>query len=339
MRLRIKVILFLYGISILNLSKLYGSAEGIACGYGREVLSGSGESIIYNSSQIAELNENQNYIFVNFRKPGEFQYFGVVLTPVISEKTYQVGFSIIQNTGITSYNLSFYLFNFSQIFFGSKFSLIKQKVRPFEKDNKYSFTFSPGMFVDFGSIKERELKFGAVMENLFNTLDSKVEVNLFSGLGVYDLFEDFDLFLGIRLQKEDFDFSGGIEYGVNNNLSLYGGYSTETKLGIGGGYRFTSSRVVAGISTDLKDFNYEITYEIYIPEKETKKGVRRRVTRAVLNKQKRLLQEGLQYYREKEYKKAKKVWLRAYRLAPYTRYGQKARKYLNKVNKILKVIE
>ena len=338
MRLRIKVILFLYGISILNLSKLYGSAEGIACGYGREVLLGSGESIIYNSSQIAELNENQNYIFVNFRKPGEFQYFGVVLTPVINEKSYQVGFSIIQDTGITSYNFSFYLLNFSQIFFGSKFSLIKQKIKSFDKDNKYSFTFSPGIFVDFGSIRERELKFGAVMENLFNTLDSKVEANLFSGLGVYNLFEDFDLFLGIRLQKEDFDFSGGIEYGVNNNLSLYGGYSTETKLGIGVGYRFTSSRLVMGINTDLKDYNYEITYEIYTSGEGTKKRGRR-ITRAVLNKQKRLLQEGLQYYREKEYEKAKKVWLKAYRLAPYTKYGQKARKYLNKVNKILKAIE
>jgi outer membrane protein assembly factor BamD (BamD/ComL family) len=48
--------------------------------------------------------------------------------------------------------------------------------------------------------------------------------------------------------------------------------------------------------------------------------------------------QGLQFYADEQYGKAKKVWMKVIRLGPDTLVAAKARVYVKKVNRILKTL-
>jgi tetratricopeptide (TPR) repeat protein len=95
-----------------------------------------------------------------------------------------------------------------------------------------------------------------------------------------------------------------------------------------------------------KNYDYIISYVKSIGEinkevsaqKEIQIKEREKVSEKVLEKQKELIEEGLLYYRQNDYKKAKEIWENAYKLAPDSKYGREAKKYIERVNKILKQI-
>ncbi len=281
----------------------------------------------YAVNNSAVLNESiDKYFTVGMKKPLQLYSFNISF-PFLNNKN---GLLFIKNYNdrLNLYGLGIGVIKFNIINVGSMFSFA-------HSNNNYSISFSPQFLIDIAD----NFVFGLNLNNIIST-GELYDYNIISGLGIYLDFIRF--FPGVSYANKTLNWSIGmdinldiigIQIGVGKNDILLG-----INFNIKNNYIFELS---SKINFDNKNSDYTLSYSqriLLFDKKSTKRKIRRRVSSRILNKQKKLIESGLDVYKKKDYESAYKIWNRAYRLAPSTKYGREAKKYLIRVKNILRQI-
>jgi len=312
---------------------------GIGYGYVSDVY--GPDAVGINPSFLADIEGE--WFSVSLIKP--FVFHNISFALGIS-RNIGVGLHIMQDEDFNLYSTAVGINMLDFIDLGVMLSLQRELI-----SFKNNFSISPGFNISLKTYRRKspfDMNLGLFAENLIagdNLLAYKYysKLDIIYGLSFSILLKELRFYLG----GEYFDTKNHISFSADYNLfrilNLRGGMNSEKEvlLGLKFGNSYNYLSVGSKIQKEPSDIFYSISYTRSITTGlEQREQVRsiKRVSRRTLNKQKELIERGLNYYREKDYTNAKEEWQKAYNLAPESKYGQEARKYLQRVERILKQI-
>lgn len=341
-RLMKKLFVLIIILSFVSIS--YGinqTGRNLSTGYGYVAGVDSIDAVTVNPANLDTLSQNE--VMVTFNRPFIFHsfYSGI---PLFEDKLLGLGF--VKNNNIQQVRIGLTLFDPG--FFKLGFNL------GFDREigwvnSKYGFVLSPGLIINLIDARRDNFSIdlgfnykNAVHETDIKNVDELKEKNLDLGLRSELFIEDLFLNVGGNNYDKEWDYTVSLEFLLIEffNVAVLMG---KEKLGWGSDLILDNHKVSFGYQCDEdnKSYNYALSYSVKTGEKIRKRRVyrRRRVTRRAKRKQKALLEEGLQLYKDKKYKEARNVWRKCVRLGPRTEYAKSAKQYLIKVNNILDSLE
>ncbi len=286
-----------------------------------------------------------DYFSITLIKPFVFHNFNLLFK---LQNSFGINISISQTGEFYSYNAGIGGRITDYLNAGVNFGILRES--PVFRD-KIDYAFSPGIQFKvkrYSTSSPIGIKAGLYFRNIL-TGDNLIFYKDYTkpsfeyGIMFKAMIQDLTFYIGGKYFEEKQDFSAGAEYKLTELISLWTGVKTDKQLTGGIKLGDIGENIAAGISYDLdiKEEFYSLSYTRSIGKLKTiiKRKRRRRITRRTLERQKELINEGLIYYREKDYEKAKRLWQKAYKLAPRSKYGKEAKKYLQRVRRILREIE
>jgi hypothetical protein len=196
--------------------------------------------------------------------------------------------------------------------------------------------------------------------NQFTTTDRIADRTLLCGLRLETFIHELILNTGgswdfdVKKVSRAYDWSAGLEYGGIGRIKIEDVLLGEPRFGAVRYARSTAAFIswtlrshtfTLSYLTGDKGDSFEIGYRLRAmsrpvapaPKKHPK--AKRKATAADLERQKNLLNEGLQLYKAKQYDEAVATWERSIRIEPDNETANEARGYIEKVTELLKGIE
>jgi len=304
------------------------------------------EAIFLNPSRIAEAKFD--YFSFSIIKPLKFYQLSILFFPKIDLNNFGLGIGILQKDSFISYEFSSGIKINNYFYSGINLAIY----RAIFNDEKIGFGFSPSLqfnLKEFESYSQFEFKSAFYLKNILRkeieNYKDFTKLTIQYGFSFKLYLSEITYYLGGDYNSSLFNFGIGVKILQNFVLNL--GFEKNYILtGFKISDEFSSLDCGFKYNFNNKNYDYIISYVKSIGEinkevsaqKEIQIKEREKVSEKVLEKQKELIEEGLLYYRQNDYKKAKEIWENAYKLAPDSKYGREAKKYIERVNKILKQI-
>ncbi len=312
-------IIFLFFNGTKGYSTQYSGVGWGECSIGR---------IPFLNLNSAFLKENNDFYFsTGVRKTIGLDNFYIVF-PFFNNNSAYISVER-ENNLLKNYETGFFLFNISTFNVGLNFNLISH--------NSTSFHISS----DFLLTLFDKIKWGMKFNNIINIGNGDNDFNFESGILIP--FNIISFLPGISYNDGEISFSSGIIMDFDF-FTLQFSYIYKNEINFALLFNFYDFYYLMGkfdYDIENKDITYRFQYSqrVNFYKKNKRRVIRKRISKRTLNKQKILINKGLEYYRNKDYEKAYKTWRKAYWLAPSSRYGREAKKYLNRVKNILEQIK
>ncbi len=281
---------------------------------------------------------NKDEIYIAFNKP--FTFHSTTIGFPFGKDGY-IGLGIIANESFHQYRIGMNLLDFNYFKFGIATGMDREI--SYDRDDKFGFILSPGILIPVIQKEDIDFKIdigvnwkNAVPINSFLIYDELTERDLDAGIRTELFIQHLFLNAGINYFQEELKYSISLEYLLFGSFNI-GGVYMDKELGVG----FTLSFKNNYLGFAYLDDNYSASYNLTLGKAKIfkKRYQGPTITKEHLRIQRNLLNRGIKLYKQKKYDEAKEAWTRVIRIAPSTEYAKEAKKYIKKVNNILKSIK
>ncbi|MBU1076315.1 MAG: tetratricopeptide repeat protein [Spirochaetes bacterium] len=327
---------------IHSLYAYYDDPDKISLGWGVVADVSGPASIGVNPAGIGD--SNPSFFSVTMRNPFVFHNVNVLFK---LPKKVGLGFSALQINEFHTFETALGL-RISEYFnFGFNFAL--QREYPDEETEESDLSISTGLqikFKKYSTLSPWGISMGLFLRNQKTIENLKIYTNFTKlsfdyGIMVNALQKNLKLHLGGNYYDEDSNFSVSISHGVEiANFRL--GFNTADQILYGLKLGKSTGNIAFGGSRNYEeDINYfTLSYtKAFWWSSEALQDKKKALSGKDLSRQKDLIDKGLIYYRDKDYKKAKQLFQQAIWIAPNSKYGKEANDYLKRVNRILQEID
>jgi len=330
--LNIILILFILTTQVLAYNF---SPKTLSIGDGEVANINDANAIFINPAGIA--NSESDQFSLSIIKPFKFYSFSYL-------SRLGLGVSLIQIEDFYSYEIASGIKLWKWNFINIGINLAVNREITTTKKEYLGFSFSPGLqfnIKNFSSDSPFEIKVGTYLKNLLTIkkIEKFMDFDIKWGCNFKVFFEPVSFYFGGNKKP---DLSIGADFKIFNFLSIQIGYKEQNNIlsGISTEFLQTFSSLGMVYNIKNKEYNYIISFiKLFESAKKKSKSVKedqtKEISAVILEKQKLLLEEGLNYYKEQDYINAKKKWQQCYNLAPNSSYGKESLEYIKKVNKIL----
>jgi len=291
---------------------------------------------VINPANLYYLNKDE--IYITFNKPFIF-HSTIIGFPFGKNRFTALG--ILANESFHQYRAGINLLNYKHFKLGISSGIDREIQKG--GNNRFGFILSPGF--TFPIVKKEDKDFGidlaanwknALAFNSFKTYKERtaddVDIGIRTELFIQHLFFN----TGFNYFQGESKYSISLEYLLSDVLNI-GVVYKDKKFGCG----FTLNLKKNYIGFAYIDNSYSISYHLTLGKAKIfkKRYHGPKITKEHLRIQRSLLNRGIKLYKEKKYDEAKKVWKGVIRIAPTTEYAKEARKYIKKVDNILRSLE
>ncbi|MBN1898625.1 MAG: hypothetical protein JW827_07590, partial [Spirochaetes bacterium] len=326
---------------ISSLQAYYYDPEQIYTGYGIVADNTGPASIGVNPAGIG--GTHASIFSVTLIDPGVLHNMNVLYK---LNKNFGFGFSVVSMGEFHSYETGLGIG--MKDMFNLGFNIAIHRELAGATNEQVNYGFSTGLQVsikDYYANSPLGISTGIHLKNAVSQPDLNFYTNftLFTldyGVAAEVLVPDLRVYLGLNYNGYDSAVSASVNYGwkfINAGIGL----NSRDELFYGIRLGKLTGNIALGITSNLENdtgfgaLSYTKSFgKLLIP-------IRRQstVTRKDLRTQRELIDQGLKYYRAKDYKKARSLFSKAYWIAPKSQYGKEANDYLQRVNRILKEIQ
>ncbi len=309
--------------------------ENIYTGYGYVAGVYTVNATVINPANLYYLNRDE--VYITFNKPFSFHSTAIGLS---MGSDHYLGLAIITYPSFHQYRCGMNIFDFEHFKFGLTTGADREIIEG-EKE-KFGYALSSGVTLPLLKMEDSDFRLDIAgnFKNVFTVNDFEThkeltKPNLDLGLRSELFIQHLFINIGGNCFEKEWKVSASLEYLFYDFINI-GVVYMDKDFGGGGTIGFENNYIGFAYLED----NYSISYSLTLGKakifKRRYKGPT--ITKEHLRIQRNLLQRGIGLYKEKKYDEAKKTWQGVIRIAPSTEYAKEARKYIKKVNNILRSI-